>query len=139
MTHDTEVVAPVANIDKLVAVYIKIRDARDVVRKEAEAKEAELQEQLDVIEQNILDLCKSTGATSIKTEHGTAIRTVKNRYTTNDWERFHKFIVENNAPELLERRIQQTNMKQFLEENPDLHPAGLNVDRTYAITVRRSK
>jgi hypothetical protein len=47
--------------------------------------------------------------------------------------------VEHNAPELLERRIQQTNMKQFLEENPDLHPAGLNVDRTYAITVRRSK
>jgi len=26
-----------------------------------------------------------------------------------------------------------------LEENPDLHPAGLNVDSTYAITVRRSK
>jgi hypothetical protein len=139
MTHDTEVVAPVANIDKLVAVYIKIRDARDVVRKEAEAKEAELQEQLDVIEQNILDLCKSTGATSIKTEHGTAIRTVKNRYTTNDWERFYAFMFEHQAPQLLERRIQQSNMKQFLDENPDLHPAGLNVDSTYAITVRRSK
>jgi hypothetical protein len=26
-----------------------------------------------------------------------------------------------------------------LEENPDLHPAGLNVDSAYAITVRRSK
>jgi hypothetical protein len=139
MTHDTEVVAPVANIDKLVDVYIKIRDARDTIRKEAEAKEAELQEQLDVIEQNILELCKNTGATSIKTEHGTAIRTVKNRYTTNDWERFYAFMFEHQAPQLLERRIQQSNMKQFLDENPDLHPAGLNVDSTYAITVRRSK
>lgn len=139
MTYDTEVVAPVVNIDKLVAVYIKIRDAKDVVRKEAEAREIELQDQLDVIEQSILDLCKDTGATSIKTEHGTAIRTVKNRYTTNDWERFYAFMFEHQAPQLLERRIQQSNMKQFLDENPDLHPAGLNVDSTYAITVRRSK
>jgi len=43
------------------------------------------------------------------------------------------------VPELLERRIHQTNIKQFLEENPDLLPAGLNVDSAYSITVRRSK
>jgi hypothetical protein len=140
MATDTEVVVqPVANVDKLVEVYIKIRDARDKIRKEAEAKEAELDDQMYVIEQEILELCKETGATSIKTEHGTAIRTVKNRYTTNDWERFYDFMFEHNAPQLLERRIQQSNMKQFLEENPDLHPAGLNVDSAYAITVRRSK
>jgi hypothetical protein len=140
MTTDTEVVVqPVADVDKLVSVYIKIRDARDKIRREAENKEAELDDQLYVIEQEILELCKATNATSIKTEHGTAIRTVKNRYTTNDWERFYDFMFEHNAPQLLERRIQQSNMKQFLEENPDLHPAGLNVDSAYAITVRRSK
>lgn len=140
MTDNTEVVEqPVANIDKLVEIYIKIRDARDEVRKELEAKEIELGEQLDVIAQQMLELCKQTGADSIKTAHGTAIRTVKNRYTTNDWERFYAFMFEHNAPQLLEKRIQQSNMKQFLEENPDLHPAGLNVDSTYAITVRRSK
>jgi hypothetical protein len=44
---------------------------------------------------------------------------------------------EQGAMELLERRIHQSNMKQFLEENPDLHPMGLNVDSEYAITVRR--
>jgi len=140
MTTDTEVVVqPVADVDKLVSVYIKIRDARDKIRREAENKEAELDDQLYVIEQEILELCKATNATSIKTEHGTAIRTVKNRYTTNDWERFYEFMFEHGAPQLLERRIQQSNMKQFLEENPDLHPAGLNVDSAYAITVRRSK
>ena len=41
MNDNTEVVEqPVANIDKLVEVYIKIRDARDEIRREAEAKEA---------------------------------------------------------------------------------------------------
>jgi len=138
--ENTKVVEqPVVSVDKLVEVYIKIRDARDEIRRELEAKEADLNEQLELISQQILDVCKQTGADSIKTAHGTAMRGVKSRYWTNDWEKFYEFLFEQNAPELLERRIHQSNMKQFLEENPDLHPAGLNVDRTYAITVRRSK
>jgi hypothetical protein len=138
--NDAEaVVQPVADVDKLVKIYIKIRDARDQLRRELEEKEADLNEQLDLIEQEILEICKSTNADSIKTKHGLAMRSVKSRFWTNDWEKFYEFLHEHKAPDLLEKRIHQSNMKQFLEENPDLHPAGLNVDRTYAITVRRSK
>jgi hypothetical protein len=49
----------------------------------------------------------------------------------------HKFIVEHNAPQLLHERIHQTNLKEFLEANPDTLPPGLNVDSEYTITVRR--
>jgi predicted metal-dependent phosphotriesterase family hydrolase len=127
------------SVDALVNVYIKIRDARDIARKEADRIETDFEEQLDIINQQILQICEETGADSIKTAHGTAIRTVKSRYWTNDWERFYDFIFEHQVPELLERRVHQTNIKQFLEENPDLLPAGLNVDSAYSITVRRSK
>ena len=127
------------SVDALVNVYVKIRDARDIARKEADRIEADFEEQLNIINQQILQICEETGADSIKTAHGTAIRTVKSRYWTNDWERFYDFIFEHQVPELLERRVHQTNIKQFLEENPDLLPAGLNVDSAYSITVRRSK
>jgi hypothetical protein len=50
----------------------------------------------------------------------------------------HKFIMENNMPELLEKRISQTTMKQLLDENPDMMPPGMNVDSKYAVTIRRS-
>jgi hypothetical protein len=30
-------------------------------------------------------------------------------------------------------------MKEFLSENPDLLPAGLNVENSYTVVVRRSK
>lgn len=132
-------VQSVADMDKLVKIYIKIRDARDKIRRELEEQEADLNEQLSLIEQEILNVCKHTNADSIKTKHGTAMRTVKSRFWTNDWENFYEFLHQHKAPDLLEKRIHQSNMKQFLEENPDLHPAGLNVDRTYAIIVRRSK
>jgi hypothetical protein len=127
------------SVDQLVAVYIKIRDARDEARRKADAIETDFEEQLSILNQEILAICKETGADSIKTSHGTAIRTVKSRYWTNDWEQFYKFMFEHNLPDLLEKRIHQTNIKQFLEENPDLLPLGLNVDSEHSITVRRSK
>jgi predicted metal-dependent phosphotriesterase family hydrolase len=126
-------------VDQLVAVYIKVRDARDVARKEADKIDSDFEAQLDVLNKEILEICKETGADSIKTPHGTAIRTVKSRYWTNDWEKFYQFVFEHHAPELLEKRIHQTNIKQFLEENPDMLPLGLNVDSEHSITVRRSK
>jgi hypothetical protein len=126
-------------VDQIVEVYIKIRDARDEARKEADKIEADFESQLEVLEQQMLDVCKSTGATSLKTPHGTVIQSVKKRYWTNDWEKFYAFMFEHNIPELLERRIHQTNIKQFLEENPDMLPLGLNVEAEHSITVRRSK
>lgn len=123
--------------DQLVAVYIKMRDKKDAIRHDMEQQINHIEEQMQVVAQQILEICKETGAESIRTAHGTAYRTIKQRFWTNDWEAMHKFIRENAAMELLERRIHQTNMKQFLEENPELKPAGLNIDREYAITVRR--
>ena len=127
------------SVEQLVSVFIKIRDARDTAEREWEQRKADFNEQLELINQQLLEICKSTDADSIRTAHGTVIRTVKSRYWTNDWEQFHKFLLEHSAPDLLEKRIHQSNMKQFLEENPELLPAGLNVDSAYSITVRRSK
>lgn len=129
----------IPSVDKLVDVYIKIRDAKDATKKAYEEKNAELSEQMDIIESEILEICKATGADSIKTPHGLAMRSVKTRYWTNDWEKFYQFMREHNTPELLERRIHQTNIKQFLVDNPEVLPQGLNVDNAYSITVRRSK
>jgi len=125
------------SVDKLVAVFIKMRDERDRIKREMENQIQAIEEQMKVINSELLNICKETGADSFRTPYGTAYRTLKERYWTNDWESFHKFMRENEALELLERRIHQTNMKQFLEENPDLHPAGLQRDREYQITIRR--
>ena len=48
-----------------------------------------------------------------------------------------KFVMENNIPEIYEKRLNQGNMKIFLEQNPDKLPPGLNVDSEYQITIRR--
>lgn len=123
---------------KLVSVYIKMRDAKDALTREYEAKINEVKEQMELIEQALLEICKETGQDGGKTAYGTFSRTVKTRYWTNDWGGMYRFIKDNDAIQLLEQRVHQGNMKQFLTENPGLLPEGLNTDSKYSITVRRA-
>ena len=123
--------------DKLVKAYIKIRDKRKEIAEQYEKEDTELKEDLELIESELLEMCKQMGADGFKTEYGTVSRKVAKRYWTSDWHSFHDFIKEHSALELLEKRIAQTNMSVFLEENPDLLPPGLNIDSKYAVTIRR--
>lgn len=126
-----------APIEKIVATYIKMRDTKDALYKEYTAKASEIEEQMLVLKHKLIEISKETGATSFSTPYGVAYRTVKNRYWTNDWGSFYGFMREHGTMELLEKRIHQTNMKEFLENKPDVHPPGLNIDSEYEITIRR--
>jgi len=125
-------------VGKLVRTYMKIRAARSELKAEFEEKDKGLTKQLDIIKKALLDHCKETGSTSVRTEDGTFYRTIKRRYWTDDWDSMHKFILEHGELGLLDKRINQANMKQFLEENPDVVPKGLNADTEYVISVRKS-
>jgi hypothetical protein len=123
---------------KLSSIYLKIRDARSELKAKYDEEDKQLEAQMDVIEAKLLDICRATDADSIKTQAGTVMRRVATRYWTNDWDSMYEFIKENDALGLFEKRISQTNMKQFLEENPDKFPKGMLLDSQYKITVRRS-
>jgi hypothetical protein len=125
------------SIDKIVGAYIKIRDTKDALYQKYKSETSELEAQMTILKHKLVEVSKETGVTSFATPHGTAYRTTKTRYWTNDWEQFYKFMRDHEAMELLEKRIQQSNMKEFLEQNPDVHPPGLNVDSEYEITIRR--
>jgi len=123
--------------DKLVPVYIKIRDA--IREKEHQHKEEinVLKEQLEAVSQALLEVCEKNGQDGFRTPEGTVTRRVTSRFWTSDWEAMYKTIKEHDAPYLLEQRIHNGNMKQFLEENPDVLPAGLQADRKYTVQVRK--
>ena len=127
------------DLDKLTTIYIKIRDRRAENTRMFNAEDNDLKEQMDVLEAQMLDVCKDMGANSIRTSHGTIIRSVKTKYWTNDWDSLYEVVKEHDAFGVLFKAINQTNMKQFLEDNPDVLPKGLNVESEYSVVVRRSK
>ena len=124
-------------VEKIISAFLKIRSAKEELTRGYEAQVAELDEQMTVLKQKLLEVCKDTGVTSLGTGNAIAYRTVKNRYWTNDWSNFYNFLKDKGKLELLEKRIHQTNMKEFLEGHPDTRPPGLNIDSEYDITIKR--
>ena len=123
--------------EKLTRVYLKIRNKKAEVSAEFKKQDDELTRQLDKVKGALLDYCKEQGVESVKTSEGLFYRSVKTRYWTSDWESMHKFILEHDVPEFFEKRLNQTCVRQFLEENPDTVPKELNTDSEYVISVRK--
>jgi hypothetical protein len=138
MSEENEVATP-PDLGRLTAAYLKIRDRRAENKREFENVDKDLEEQQQMLANEMLDVCKEVNADSIKTQHGTIIRSVKSKYWTSDWDSMYQFIEETGAFGLLEKRLHQTNLKDFLAENPDLFPMGLNVENEYTVVVRRAK
>lgn len=123
----------------LVKAYISIRNERGKLAKEYEAKDLVLKEKLQRLEQAMLSACNDIDADSIKTNSGVIIRSLKENYVCGDWDNFKKFILENNALELLQQRISQTNFKEFINSRKDEGlPPGISTMREFNITVRKA-
>ena len=124
-------------LDKLAKIYRKLRGKIAELTQEYDTQVETLKAQQDEIKNAMKDQMKALGVTSVRTPEGTVVLSVKTRYSTQDWDEFKKFILANEALELLEKRIAQTNMAQFLEENPGSMPPGLNSSSEYDISVRK--
>jgi len=124
-------------LDEVVSVYLRIRTAISDKEEAHKVELAELKEQFDVVSAKLLELCNEQNVDSIKTPVGTVSRRVTSRYWTTDWEAMYSFIKDHDAPFLLEQRIHNSNMRQFIEENPEEYPAGLQADRKFTIQVRK--
>ena len=126
------------NTDQLVETFITLRNERDRMRNEWEAEDAKIKEEMTTLEQALLSICNEANATSIKTDKGTVIRKLNERFFCSDWDNFRDYVLEHQALELLERRIHQGNFKEFIaERESEGLPPGVNVMREYGVTVRK--
>lgn len=129
MSYDTDV---------LVSAFIRVRNERDRILREYEEQDKVLKDDLEQIKAALLAVCNDVNADSIRTEHGTVMRKLNERFYCQDWDNFRKFVIENEAVELLERRIHQGNFKQFLSSHEgEGLPPGVNVMREYDVSVRK--
>ena len=117
--------------------YLYYRDLKSQLKQKFEAKEAVLDAELDAITNSLMALCNEQDASSIRTDSGTIIRSIKVRYEPRDWDSMHEFILEHSAPYLLQKRVNESAMKEFLENNPEELPKGLNIVSEYKISVRK--
>lgn len=127
------------NVEELVQTYLTIRTQREIILKEYESKDSELKQELVLLEQAMLEACTNVNADSIKTQHGTVIKKLNERFFCSDWDNFKDFVLEHGAVDLFERRIHQGNFKQFMSDHEgEGLPPGVNVMREFGVTVRKA-
>lgn len=127
------------SLEDMVKSYLTIRAERERISSEYEAADEKLKQDQEILKRAMLGVCNETNATSIKTGEGTVIRRLNERYFCNDWEPFRDFVINNDAIDLLERRIHQSNIKQYLSERleKDGLPPGINVLREFDVVIRK--
>ena len=133
MTNETE------PMDRLAKVYIKIRDKLSELTRTFEAEEARLKEQQALIAAAMKDQLQAMGVKSAGTAFGTVSLKTRTRYYASDWDAMYRFIQEHDAAFLLEKRIAQTNMAEYLEQNPTDVPPGLSTMSELTVAVMKPR
>lgn len=141
MNEETETAAPSTELtmDRLARVHIKMRDKLSLLTREYEEAEAAIKAQQAEIAAAMKDIIQTAGGESIRTASGTVTLKTTKRFYAQDWEAMGQFILDNSAPYLLEKRIAQKNMQEFLEANPTLVPPGLNTMSEITISVTKPR
>jgi hypothetical protein len=125
-------------LDKVAETYVKIRDARAALKKQYEAEDNALKDQLATLDGFLLETMQSLGAESVRTKHGTVYLSVSVKPNCGDWNALYAWITENDAFDVLERRVKKSFIVDYMKENKDELPPGISVLHEYTVTIRRS-
>lgn len=126
------------DMNELVKAYLTIRNEREKIEMEYKERDTQLKADMAILEQEMLAGCNDMKVESLRTDSGTVIKALKERYTCADRDNFNKFVLETGAVELFEARLHQGNFKEFMSErHHEGLPPGVNVMREFTITVRK--
>jgi len=124
-------------IDKMIRVYVKIRDARAERKKLFEEEDKALVEQQEQIENAMLEIAQKSGATQLGSPSGTAYIETETQISIADDSSFYKFIKDTDSLDMLQRRVSTTAVKQYIAEHEGAVPPGLNLFNRMRIKIRR--
>jgi hypothetical protein len=124
-------------VNELIGKYLTIRDKKDQIKAEYDAKVSAIEEALTKIENALLRTLQNTGMESVRTDFGTAYISVRNSCTTADKQAFLDYIRSHDDWGLLDARPMKSAVEQYQEEHGDI-PPGLNWRSEQVLRIRRS-
>jgi hypothetical protein len=126
------------DMNELVKAYLTIRNERERIESEYKDRDMQLKADMAVLEQEMLAGCNEMKVESLRTDSGTVIKSLKERFTCADRDNFNKFVLETGAVELFAAHLHQSNFKEFMSErHHEGLPPGVNVMREFTITVKK--
>lgn len=124
------------NVDDVISAYMKLRGQKDAIEKDAKEKVSHIKVKMEKLEAWIKEQADSQGVTSFKTPSGTAFLTTTDFATVADWDAMISFVIENEAYDLLEKRVSKTAVRGYIDQTKAV-PPGVTYGTRLDVNIRR--
>ena len=123
------------SLGEMVKALREIRNKKRELDEKYRKKRAQLLEYEEVVSQAIITAMSELGLDALSTPHGKVQRVVKETPFVTDWEKFHAYVLENGALDLLHKRLSQKVALERIEEGEEI--PGVHVNREYVLRVQK--
>ncbi len=124
------------NVDDVVATYMKLRSQKEAIEAEVKDRVSGIKAKMEKLEAWIKEQADAQGVTSFKTKHGTAFLTTTDYANVADWDAVLGFIRENEAFDMLEKRISKIAVRGYIDANKAV-PPGVNYGTKLEVNIRK--
>lgn len=124
-------------LDLIVERYVLMRDKKAEMKAAYEASVADLNTGMAKLENAIMATLNEQGVESVRTNAGTAFKSVSTSATIADWDSYLAFVQANDRWDMLEKRCSKLAVEQYRAANDDL-PPGVNWKQAVTVNVRRA-
>lgn len=142
MTNDDEAAVSAArrmgvvNVDTVIGSYMILRRKKEAIEAKVKDDIADIKAKMEKLEAWIKQQADTQGVTSFKTKHGTAFLTTTDFANVADWDAVLTYIRENEAYDMLEKRISKIAVRGYIEENKSV-PPGVNYGTKLEVNIRK--
>jgi hypothetical protein len=123
-------------VDDVVAAYLKLRLKKESIEAQVKDEVKTLKDKMEQLEAWIKEQADAQGVTSFKTKHGTAFLTTTDYANVADWDAVLGFIRENEAYDMLEKRISKVAVRGYIDANKAV-PPGVNYGTKLEVNIRK--
>jgi hypothetical protein len=126
-----------ATVDEAVEMFIQKRDELNGVRKQFQAIEDQIKNELELISMWLLKKSDELGVESFRTKHGTAFKSLVETYRVGDWATLIEYIKETDNYQLLEKRVAKNAAREIHHADGEI-PPGVDYYAEFEFKIRRS-
>ena len=125
-----------ATVEEVIGAYMKLRLKKEAIEAAAKAEAKVYKEKMTKLEAWLKVKADEDGVTSFKTDSGTAFLTTTDFAAVADWDSVLNFIRDNDAYDMLEKRVSKMAVRGYIEANKSV-PAGVNYGTKLDINIRK--
>jgi hypothetical protein len=123
-------------VDDVIATYMKLRGQKETIEAQMKEQTAAIKAKMEKLESWIKEQADVQGVTSFKTKHGTAFLTTSDYANVADWDAMLSFVKENEAYDMLEKRVSKVAVRGYIEQTKTV-PPGVNYGTRLDVNIRK--